>query len=130
MSKIPGDRRYTKSHEWVLKQDDEMALVGISDHAQEALGDMVFVDPPVVGRKLAAEEACAVVESVKAASDVYAPLAGEVVDVNDALSDQPELLNEDPYGAGWVWKMKLANPSDWNALLDAAAYASLLENEE
>lgn len=130
MSKIPADRRYTKSHEWALRQNDDIVVVGISDHAQEALGDLVFVDPPAVGRKLAAEEACAVVESVKAASDVYSPLAGEVVEVNSALSDQPELLNEDPYDAGWVWKMKVANPSDWNALLDAAAYTSLLENEE
>lgn len=129
MSKIPGDRRYTRSHEWALKQGDEV-VVGISDHAQEALGDLVFVDPPVVGRILASEEACAVVESVKAASDVYAPVAGEVVEVNSSLSDQPELLNEDPYGAGWIWKMKLANPSDLNALLDATAYESLLENEE
>lgn len=129
MSKIPGDRRYTRSHEWALKQGDEV-VVGISDHAQEALGDLVFVDPPAVGRKLAAEEACAVVESVKAASDVYAPAAGEVVEVNSSLSDQPELLNEDPYGVGWIWKMKLANPSDLHALLDATAYESLLENEE
>lgn len=130
MSKIPGDRRYTRSHEWVLKHDNDIVAIGISDHAQEALGDLVFVEPPVVGRKLAAEEACAVVESVKAASDVYAPLAGEVVEINASLSDQPELLNEDPYDAGWIWKMKLANPPDWDALLDAAAYASFLESEE
>ena len=100
MSNIPSDLRYTKSHEWVRVEADGSLTVGITDHAQDALGDLVFVEPPEAGRSVAAEEACAVVESVKAASDVYAPLAGEVLEGNPELADAPELLNEDPYGKG------------------------------
>lgn len=127
MSKTPEDRRYAKSHEWVLKLDDGLISVGISDHAQQALGDLVFVETPSVGRRLTAGEACAVVESVKAASDVYAPVAGEVVAVNEALEERPELLNDDPYAAGWMWKMRPANAADVDALLDAAGYAATLD---
>lgn len=127
---IPGDLKYTKSHEWVRQSHGEAPNgtyeIGITDHAQSALGDLVFVEVPDVGRALKAGEACAVVESVKAASDVYSPLAGKVVANNSALSAKPELLNEDPYGAGWLVRVKLSDPSEQDALLDAAAYEALL----
>jgi glycine cleavage system H protein len=122
MSKIPGDLRYAKSHEWAKKQPDGTVLVGISDHAQSALGDLVFVEVPKAGRKVTAGEACAVVESVKAASDVYAPISGEVVEGNPALAGAPETLNQDPYGKGWMFKLKPANAAELDQLLDAAAY--------
>lgn len=122
MSNTPKELKYAKSHEWVRVEADGTLTIGITDHAQNALGDLVFVEVPKVGRKLAASESCAVVESVKAASDVYAPVAGEVVAANAALGDAPETLNTDPYGAGWMWKMKPANASDLNGLLDAAGY--------
>lgn len=128
MSNIPTDLKYAKSHEWVRPDADGSVTVGISDHAQRALGDLVFVEVPKMGRKLAADEACAVVESVKAASDVYAPIAGEVIAVNTKLADAPEVLNQDPYGEGWMWKMKPASAADIDALLDAAGYAKVLES--
>lgn len=122
MSNIPADLKYAKSHEWVQKLPDGNLLIGITDHAQSALGDLVFVETPKVGRKLAANEACAVVESVKAASDVYAPVAGEVIEANGELANAPEILNSDPYGKGWMWKLKPADPAEVDALLDAAGY--------
>lgn len=127
MSKIPGDLKYVKSHEWIKKLPDGNVIIGITDHAQAALGDLVFVDVPKVGRKLAANEACAVVESVKAASDVYAPIAGEVIEANAVLANSPEVLNQDAYEAGWMWKLKPANPKDLDGLLDAAAYEAFLK---
>jgi glycine cleavage system H protein len=126
MSNTPNDLRYAASHEWVRKEADGSVTIGITDHAQNALGDLVFVEVPKLGRKLAANEACAVVESVKAASDVYAPIAGEVIAVNEALAGTPETLNTDPYSAGWMWKMKPANAADVDALLDAAGYVATL----
>jgi len=125
MSKVPEALRYAKSHEWVKLQPDGTVLVGITDHAQSALGDLVFVEVPKTGRKLNTGEACAVVESVKAASDVYAPIAGEVVEANAALADKPETLNQDPYGAGWMFRLKPTNAGDVDKLLDAAAYAKV-----
>jgi glycine cleavage system H protein len=122
MSKTPSELKYAKSHEWVRVEADGTLTIGITDHAQNALGDLVFVEVPKVGRKLAAGDSCAVVESVKAASDVYAPVAGEVIANNPVLADTPETLNTDPYIAGWMWKMKPANAADVNGLLDAAAY--------
>jgi len=122
MSNIPADLKYAKSHEWVKKLPDGNLLVGITDHAQGALGDLVFVETPKVGRKLAANEACAVVESVKAASDVYAPLAGDVTEVNDGLSDNPGLVNSAAEKDGWLWKMKLADRAPLDGLMDRAAY--------
>ena len=119
----PGDLRYTETHEWVKKEADGTFTVGITDHAQEALGDLVFIELPAVGRKVAAAEACAVVESVKAASDIYAPVAGEVVAINQALPDAPESVNTDAYG-NWLFKLKPANPDDIDKLLDATAYAA------
>ncbi len=120
---IPSDLKYTKSHEWVRVEADGTVTVGITDHAQELLGDLVFVELPDVGKELASEQEAAVVESVKAASDVYAPIAGTVVAVNDAVPDAPESVNQDAYAA-WLFKMKPANAADIDALLDATAYAA------
>ena|SRR5262252_4383758 len=119
--KLPQDLRYTASHEWVRREADGTFAVGITDHAQEQLGDIVFVEAPQVGRKVAAEEAIGVVESVKAASDIYAPVAGEIVAVNGELSQAPEKVNEDAFAA-WMFKVKPANAADVEKLLDAAAY--------
>lgn len=129
MSKAPANLKYTKSHEWVELHNDGTASVGITDHAQDLLGDLVYVEAPEVGRKLTAAAACAVVESVKAASDVYAPVSGVVVENNPTLSDSPELINKDPYGDGWIFKIKLANVADANALLDAKAYTDFCASE-
>ncbi|MDF3010018.1 MAG: glycine cleavage system protein [Burkholderiales bacterium] len=118
---IPDSLRYTATHEWVRKESDGTLSVGITDHAQDALGELVFLELPEPGRKLAAGEACAVVESVKAASDVYTPLAGEVVAANAALQEEPGRLNKDPYGA-WLFRLKPAEGADPAQLLDAAAY--------
>ena len=126
MSKIPNDLKYVKSHEWAKKQPDGTVLIGITDHAQSALGDLVFVEVPKAGRKVNAGEACAVVESVKAASDVYAPISGEVVDANGALANSPETLNQDPYGKGWMFKLKPANTAELDQLLDAAGYEKVV----
>ncbi len=122
MSSIPDNLRYASSHEWMRAESDGTYTVGISDFAQEQLGDLVFLEVPEVGRKLAAGEACAVVESVKAASDVYAPVAGEVVAANEGLSDALEQVNKDPYNA-WLFRIKPSNPADVQKLMDAAAYA-------
>ena len=127
MSDVPGDLKYTKSHEWVRIEDDGSVVVGISDHAQSALGDLVFVEPPEAGTQVAAGDACAVVESVKAASDVYSPVTGEVVGSNDALADSPELVNQDPYGDGWIMRIQPADPSELDALLDPASYEADLD---
>jgi glycine cleavage system H protein len=118
---LPADRKYTESHEWVRSESDGTVSIGITDHAQAALGDLVFVELPAVGRSVKAGEACAVVESVKAASDVYAPVAGEVVAVNDALVGAPEKVNEDAFGA-WLFRLKPADASAVGSLLDAEAY--------
>jgi glycine cleavage system H protein len=126
MSNTPANLKYVKSHEWVKLEADGTVTIGITDHAQAALGDLVFVETPKAGRTVAAGEACAVVESVKAASDVYAPIAGEVIESNPALANAPEILNSDPYEAGWMWKMKPANAADVNGLLDAAGYTATL----
>ena len=128
MSNSPNDLKYAASHEWVRLEADGSLTIGITDHAQEALGDLVFVEAPAVGSALNASAACAVVESVKAASDVYAPVAGEVIAQNEALADAPELINSDTYGEGWIWKMKPGNAGDLNALLDAAAYEKTLDD--
>src|SRR5579862_2543911 len=120
MSKIPADLKYTSSHEWLKELPDGNVEIGISDHAQEALGDLVFVELPELGRTLAAQEACVVVESVKAASDVYAPVAGTVAAVNEQLSKQPELINQDPYGGGWILRLKPTGPVTGSDLLSAS----------
>ena len=125
---IPGNLKYTASHEWARLEDDGTVTVGITDHAQSLLGDMVFVETPEVGRKVSKGEECAVVESVKAASDVYAPISGEVIAINVDLDGSPEKINEDAFSA-WMFKMKPDNASDLGALLDAAAYQSVVESE-
>lgn len=122
MSKIPENLKYTKTHEWAEPLGDGTIKIGITDHAQDLLGDMVFVEIPEVGRKVAAGQECAVVESVKAASDVYSPVSGEVVAVNEALSTAPELINQDPYGEGWIFRIKPNQADSLSSLLDANAY--------
>jgi len=121
---VPGDLRYTKDHEWIRVEGDE-ALVGITGYAADQLGDIVFVELPDVGRALEQHGTFGVVESVKAVSDLYAPVAGEVVAVNDALAGKPELVNDDPYGDGWMLRVRLADAAQADALLDAAAYEQL-----
>jgi glycine cleavage system H protein len=125
MSNIPAELRFAESHEWARLEADGTVTVGISDHAQEALGDVVFVELTEVGNKFAAEDQAGVVESVKAASDIYSPIAGEVIAINEELSNSPELLNSDPYGA-WIFKLKPANAADLENLLDAAAYKAAI----
>ena len=125
MSNIPADLRFAESHEWARLESDGSVTVGISDHAQEALGDVVFVELAEVGKTFAAGDAAGVVESVKAASDIYAPIGGEVIAVNEALADSPELLNEEPYGA-WIFKLKPSNPAELDKLLDAAGYRAAI----
>jgi glycine cleavage system H protein len=127
MSQLPADLRYTKSHEWLRKLPDGTVEVGITDHAQQALGDLVFVDVPEAGRQLSAGDACAVVESVKAASDVYSPLAGEVTAGNPKLASEPELINRDPYGEGWILRLKPAAGAAATDTLDAAGYQAVSE---
>jgi len=123
MANVPADLKYAKSHEWARIQGDQ-ATVGITDHAQHELTDIVFVELPQVGKALKAGEACAVVESVKTASDIYSPLSGEVTAVNKSLGDNPELVNSDPYSGGWFYKIKLANPSESEALLSSQQYSA------
>ena len=128
MSNAPSNLKYAASHEWVKTEADGTVSIGISHHAQELLGDMVFVECPAVGRQLKAGEECAVVESVKAASDVYAPLSGTVVAINSALDKTPEAINTDPYGA-WMFKLKPDNAADINNLMDATAYQAHVDSE-
>ncbi len=125
MSEIPADLMYSKSHEW-LQSDAGTVTIGITDHAQELLGDIVFVELPEVGQQVEAEGECGVIESVKAASDIYAPIAGEIVEVNEDLLDSPELVNETPYQA-WIMKLRVENPADLDQLLDAEGYAAVAE---
>ena len=128
MSSIPSNLKYLDSHEWVRVESDGTVTIGISDHAQGALGDLVFVEVPEVGRALADGGAAAVVESVKAASDVYSPLSGQVIANNsEALSATPELVNSDPYGQGWLFKVKPSNSGELSSLLDAKAYEKVVE---
>jgi glycine cleavage system H protein len=124
----PSNLKYTATHEWVKTEADGTITVGITDHAQELLGDMVYVEAPEAGRKLKAKQECAVVESVKAAADVYAPVSGEVVAANGELDGAPEKINSDPYGA-WIFRMKPDNAADVAALLDAAAYQTVVDSE-
>ena len=126
---IPTNLKYSKSHEWVKPEADGMVTVGITHHAQELLGDMVFIELPEVGRQLKQKEECAVAESVKAAADVYSPISGEVTAVNSPLVDEPEKINKDAYSA-WLFKLKPSNAAELDGLLDATAYTELVENEE
>jgi len=130
MSEIPGDLKFLKSHEWVRVEGDGKVTVGISDHAQGLLGDLVYVELPAVGDDVQAGNGVAVVESVKAASDVYAPVSGTIVAVNEALADKPETINEDAYGDGWLFVLEISEPEQLNELLAPDDYAELLEGEE
>ncbi len=129
MSDIPGDLKFMKSHEWARVEGDGKVTVGISDHAQGLLGDLVYVELPGVGDSVEANAACAVVESVKAASDIYAPMSGTIVAVNSALADKPETINEDAFGEGWLFVIEASEPEQANDLLDPDAYAALVEDE-
>ena len=129
MNDIPNDLKFLKSHEWARVEEGNKATVGISDHAQGLLGDLVYVELPNVGDAIEAGTACAVVESVKAASDVYAPISGTVVEVNSALADKPETINEDAYGEGWIFVIEAEEPDQLNELLSPDDYAELLEEE-
>ena len=129
MGELPGDLKYSKSHEWLRANDDGSVTIGITDHAQEQLGDLVYVEVPENGRELELEEACAVVESVKAASDVYAPIAGTVVEGNEALADAPEAVNNDAYGEGWLLKMTPADADALSGLMDASEYQAFVGSE-
>lgn len=127
MSNVPNELKYRDSHEWVRKEADGTFTVGITEHAQELLGDMVFVDLPEVGNSYAAGDECAVAESVKAASDIYAPVSGEIVAVNEELGDAPELVNSEPYAAGWLFRIKPSDESELDSLLDADAYKASID---
>jgi glycine cleavage system H protein len=126
MSNIPTNLYYTESHEWARLENDGTITMGVTDHAQEAMGDMVFVDLPDIGKKVEAKTECAVLESVKSASDMYAAISGEVVAVNEALRDTPDLVNKDPYNEGWVLKIRPTNPKDIENLMKADAYKAHL----
>lgn len=127
MSDIPSDLRYTKSHEWVRVMEDGHLEVGITDHAQELMGDMVYVELPEVGASVAGGDEVAVVESVKAASDVYAPVSGEVVEINSTLTDTPEAVNQEPYNGGWMFRMRVSDEGELDELLDAEDYEKVAE---
>lgn len=130
MSNIPDKLKYTQSHEWVRDDGDGIVTIGITDHAQELLGDLVFVELPEIGSHLDAGDDAAVVESVKAASDVYSPLGGEVVEINEALAAAPESINESAYEDGWIYRLRMADAEELDGLLDADAYTQHCENED
>lgn len=129
MSNVPAELKYTKSHEWVQVLGDGSVNIGITDHAQELLGDLVYVELPDIDREVSAGEECAVVESVKAASDIYSPLSGKVIAVNDQLSDTPEVINQDAYGEGWIIRLQPSDNAELEKLLDAAGYKAVAESE-
>jgi glycine cleavage system H protein len=128
MSNVPSELKFLSSHEWVLVDGDK-ATIGISDHAQELLGDLVFVELPEVGSAVSAGDTVAVVESVKAASDTYAPVSGEVIEVNEELEDSPERINDDPYGDGWMYRVKMDDPDEVDGLLNAESYTDSIADE-
>jgi len=129
MSNIPSELKFSKEHEWIKIDSEGVATVGITDHAQELLGDMVYVELPEVSNHVATGDETGVVESVKAASDIYAPIAGKIVEVNEVLADEPELVNSDPYNEGWLYKMSVADEADLEALLAADEYAELIADD-
>jgi glycine cleavage system H protein len=130
MSEVPNEFKYTKSHEWIEMQADGTAVVGITDHAQELLGDLVFVEVPETGSAVSQGDACAVVESVKAASDVYAPLSGEVIAANEDLADAPETINQHPHTDGWLFKISMSDEAELEELLSPDEYKELIESED
>jgi glycine cleavage system H protein len=128
MSNVPAELKYAESHEWISLDADGSVRIGISDHAQEALGDLVFVELPPVGDTINRGDSCAVVESVKAASDIYSPVTGEVIAINEDLEDDPAVINSDPYGDGWLFQVMLTDAEELDSLLDAKAYSATLED--
>ena len=130
MSQTPENLKYAKTHEWARLEDDGTITVGISDHAQELLGDLVFMELPEAGTSVSAGKECAVVESVKAASDVYAPVSGEITETNAALADSPEIVNSDPYGEGWLFRIKPSDAGELGLMLDAKAYEQAAAEED
>jgi glycine cleavage system H protein len=128
MSEVPAELRYTRSHEWVREEDDGTVTVGITDHAQGLLGDLVFVELPEVGADMAADDACCVIESVKAASDVYMPISGEIIEVNELLSEEPEIINSSPFDDGWIFKIQPSAEQELDNLLDADSYQAEIED--
>ncbi len=129
MSNIPSDLRYTDSHEWIRDNGDGTVTIGITDHAQEQLGDLVFVETPEIGNTVESGDACAVVESVKAASDIYAPVSGEIIETNAELTDSPELVNSDAFGEGWIFQIRMEDEDNLTQLLDAEAYEAVVAEE-
>lgn len=130
MSNIPSDLLYTSSHEWVKDEGDNIVTIGVTDHAQELLGDLVFVELPEVGDNIETGGEAGVVESVKAASDIYSPVSGEVIEVNEDLADSPETINEQPYDGGWIYKLKLSDATELDALLNEEAYTAVVEADD
>ncbi len=128
MGDMPSDLNYAESHEWLRLESDGTAVIGISDHAQDALGDVVYVELPDIGAQIDAGAEVAVVESVKAASDIYSPVTGEILMINEALEDQPDLVNSSPYADGWLFCVRLDNPEELNSMLDADAYQSVVDD--
>ncbi|MGY6553674.1 MAG: glycine cleavage system protein GcvH [Wenzhouxiangella sp.] len=128
MSEIPTDLRFSESHEWVSAEEDGIVKVGITDHAQSQLGDLVFVELPEEGASVGQGDSCAVVESVKAASDIYSPVSGEIVAINETVIDSPEIVNSDPYGDGWLFSVRLDDPEEIEGLMDAERYAQHVED--
>jgi len=128
MGDMPSDLNYAESHEWLRLESDGTAVIGISDHAQDALGDVVYVELPDIGAQIDAGSEVAVVESVKAASDIYSPVTGEILMINEALEDQPDLVNSSPYADGWLFCVRLDNPEELNSMLDADAYQSVVDD--
>lgn len=127
MSELPKELRYMESHEWVRDEGDGTATVGITDHAQDSLGDVVYVELPEVGSDVSAGDEAGVVESVKAASDIFSPVSGQVIAINEALEEEPETINNSPYGDGWFYKVKLSDPAELEDLLDADGYSAIIE---
>lgn len=130
MSEMPGELKYTKSHEWVRINDDGSVTVGITDHAQDLMGDMVYIELPEVGDEIEAGKECAVVESVKAASDIYAPLDGKILEVNEAIAENPEVINQDPYEGGWLFRVQSGEDRNLDDLLDAKSYQEIIDSTE
>ncbi len=129
MKKVPSDLKYVSTHEWARKDDPNTVTIGITDHAQDLLGDIVYIELPSIGQRVNGGDECAVVESVKAASDVYSPLSGEIIDINEDLEEAPELVNEDPYGTGWIFRVKLNKPEEFERLLSAEIYEKQIGEE-
>jgi glycine cleavage system H protein len=129
MNELPNDLKYANSHEWIRNEGDGTATIGITDHAQELLGDLVYIELPEINTVVSAANECAVVESVKAASDIYSPVSGEVIAVNDDLSDSPETVNQSPFGEGWIFRVRMSDPTELDNLLDANGYQAMLDED-